>query len=82
MDRRIQAAETYEVVEIVDVVRIPVVLGRVTEVGVVDANLLELLASPTELLVDVVGRDHRAVGEPHLFPIQRYGGRHSLCGHL
>ena len=80
VDRRIQAAEADQVVEVVDVVRVPVVLGCVAEVGVLDADLLELLTAPPQLLVNVVGGYHRAVGEPHLFPVQWYGGRYSFCG--
>ena len=77
-DRRIQAAEADQVVEVVDVVRVPVVLGGVAEVGVLDADLLVLLAAPAQLLVHVVGGDHRAVGEPDLVPVQRDGGGDSF----
>ena len=82
VDRRIEATEADQVVEVVDVVRVPVVLRCMAEVGVLDADLLELLAAPAQLLVDVVGRHHRAVGEPHLVPVQRDRGGHSLLlGH-
>ena len=64
MDGRVEAAEADEVIEVVDVARVPVVLGCVAEVGVLDADLLELLAAPPQLLVDVVGGYHRAVGGP------------------
>ena len=74
VNRRIETAEADEVVEIVDVVRVPVVLGRVAEVGVLDADLLELLTAPPELLVDVVRRHHRAVREPHLVPVEGHRG--------
>ena len=74
MDRRVEATEADQVVEVVDVVRVPVVLGCVAEVGVLDADLLELLTAPPQFLVDIVGGYHGAVGEPHLFPVQRYRG--------
>jgi hypothetical protein len=53
----------------------------VSEVGVLNANLLELLTAPSQFLVDVVGGYHRAVGEPHFFPVQWYRGGFSsmLC---
>jgi hypothetical protein len=47
MDGRVEAAEADEVVEIVDVVRVPVVLGCVAAVGVLNTNLLELFTAPT-----------------------------------
>ena len=60
VDRRIQAAEADEVVEVVDVVRVPVVLGCVAEVGVLDADLLELLTAPpsswSTLFADTIGQ--------------------------
>ena len=68
----IQAAEADQVIEIVDVVRVPVVLGCVAEVGILDADLLVFLATPAQLLVYVVSGNHGAVGEPHLIPVQRY----------
>ncbi len=80
VDRRIQPTESHQVVEVVHVVRVPVVLGRMAEVGVLDAQLLELPAAPAQFLVDVVGRHHRAVREPHLVPIQWNGGG-DLLGH-
>ena len=79
VDRRVEAAHADQVVEVVDVVRVPVVLGRVAEVGVLHADLLELLAAPAQLLVHVVGGHHGAVGEPDLVPVQRHRGAHSLC---
>ena len=79
VDGRVQAAEADQVVEVVDVVRVPVVLVPRAEVGVLHAELLELLTAPAELLVDVVRRDHRAVGEEHLVPVQR-DRRGSLLG--
>ena len=79
VDRRVQAAHADQVVEVVDVVRVPVVLGRVAEVGVLDADLLELLAAPAELLVHVVGGHHGAVGEPDFVPVQRHRGGDSFC---
>ncbi len=81
VDRGIQPAEANEVVEVVDVVRVPVVLGCVAEVGVFNADLLELLAAPSQFLVNVVGGNHWAVGEPHLFPVQWYRGGNSFFGH-
>ena len=74
VDRRVETAEADQVVEVVNVVRVPIVLRRVPEVGVLDADLLELLPAPPKLLVDVVRRDHGAVGEPDLVPAQRDGG--------
>jgi hypothetical protein len=74
MDRGIETAKADQVVEVVDVVRVPVVLGCVAEVSVLDPDLLELLTAPSQFLVDVVGGYHRAVGEPHFFPVQWYGG--------
>jgi hypothetical protein len=50
----------------------------VAEVGVLNADLLELLTAPSQLLVDVVGRHHGTVGEPNLFPIEGYSGRNFL----
>ena len=85
VDRRVQAAEPDQVVQVVDVVRVPVVLLPRAEVGVLHADLLELLPAPAQLLVHVVRRHHRAVGEVHLVPAQRHGGRDPLgcigCGH-
>ncbi len=82
VDRRVEAAEADQVVEVVDVVRVPVVLGGVAEVGVLDADLLVLLTAPAQFLVDVVGGHHGAVGEPHLVPVQRHRRADSLLsGH-
>ena len=82
MDRRIEPPEADQVVEVVDVVGVPVVLRDGAEERVLHAELLELLAAPTELLVDVVGRHHRTVREPHLVPVQRNGcGDSFLHGH-
>ena len=78
-DRGIQAAETDQVIEVVDIVRVEVVLGCGAEVGVLDADLLVLLTAPAQLLVDIVGGYHGAVGEPHLFPVQWYRGGNSFC---
>ena len=74
VDRRVETTEADQVVEVVDVVRVPVVLGCVAEVGILDANLLELLTAPPQFLVNVVCGYHGAIGEPHLFPVQRYRG--------
>ena len=54
MDRGIQSTEADQVIEVVDVVRVPVVLGCVAEVGVFNADLLVLLTAPAQLLVNVV----------------------------
>ena len=60
MDGGIEAAEADQVVEVMDVVRVPVVLGCMAEVGVLDANLLELLTAPpsswSTLLADTMGQ--------------------------
>ena len=72
MNWGIKTTEADQVVQIVYVVRVPVVLWCVAEIGVLDADLLELLTAPPQLLVDIVRGYHGAVGEPHLFPIQRY----------
>ena len=82
MDRGIQSAKADQVVEIVDVVRVPVVLGCVAEVGVLDADLLVLLTAPAQFLVHVIGGYHGAVGEPHLFPVQWYCSGNSFCRHI
>ena len=75
VDRRVQPTEADQVVQVVDVVRIPVVLIAGPEVRVLDAELLELLTTPPQLLVHVVRRNHRAVREVHLVPPQRHRGR-------
>ena len=71
VDRRKRPADTDEVVHVVDVVRVPVVLAAGTQVGVLDADLLQLLLDPTELLVDVARRDEGAVGVIELAPVER-----------
>ena len=73
VDGREQAAEADQVVEVVDVVRVPVVLLAGAEVQVVDADLLVLLLGPAQLLVDVAGGHQRAVGVVHLVPVERHG---------
>ncbi len=73
VDRWEQSAEADEVVEIVDVVRVPVVVGRGAHEGVLHADLLVLLAGPTEFLVDIAGGNQRAIRVPHLFPVERNG---------
>ncbi len=73
VDRREQAAEADEVVEVVDVVGVPVVLSDGAQEGVLDADLLVLLAGPAQLLVDVAGRHQGAVRVVHLVPAQRDG---------
>ena len=85
-DRRVEPAEAEQVVQVVDIVRVPVVLLTGAEVGVIHADLLELLAAPPEFLVDVVRRHHRTVGEEHLVPSQRHRGglprRGRGCAHV
>ena len=56
VDGREAAAIAHQVVEVVDVVRIPVVLGGGAQEFVGDTDLLELFLHPTDLLVDVAGR--------------------------
>ncbi len=70
VDGREEAAEADHVVEVVDVVRVPVVLGLGTEIEVVDAELLVLLLGPAQFLVDVARRDQRAVRVVDLVPVQ------------
>jgi MscS family membrane protein len=70
VDRREQAADAEQVVEVVDVMRVPVVQGGGAEIGVLDADLLELFAHPAERLVDIAGGHDRAVRVPGLFPVQ------------
>jgi hypothetical protein len=54
VDRRVEAAEADQIVEVVDVVRVPVVLRSMPEVRVLDTDLLELLTTPPQFLIDVV----------------------------
>jgi hypothetical protein len=70
LNGREQTPEADEVVEVVDVVRIPVVPANGAEEGVFHADLFELLPGPTEFLVDVAGGHEGAIGVEHLFPIQ------------
>ena len=79
VDRREQAAEADQVVEVVDVVRVPVVLLAGAEVQVLDPDLLVLLLRPAELLVDVGGGDQRAVGVVHLVPAKIHAGERLSC---
>ena len=69
VDGREAAAVAHQVVEVVDVVRVPVVLGGGAQELVRDADLLELFLHPAELLVDVAGGDQRAVGVVELVPV-------------
>ena len=73
LDGRKQTAEADEVVEVVDVVRIPVVLGGGTHVGVLHADLLVLLLGQAQSLVHIGRGNERAVGVIDLFPIQLDG---------
>ena len=72
VDGGVESAEADQVVEVVDVVRVPVVLAAGAEKGVLDANLLVFLAGPTQFLVDVASRYQGTIGVVHLVPIQRY----------
>ena len=83
---RVAAAIAHQVVEIVDVMRVPVVLGGGAKEFVGDANLLELFLHPADLLVDVAGRHQWAVGVVKFIPVHIDGthcftfnchGRHS-----
>ncbi len=74
-DGRKQAAEADQVVQVVDVMRIPVVLTDGTEVGKLHAELLELLPGPTQILIDVSGGYKHAVGVPDLVPVQWSGAQ-------
>ena len=78
VDGREQPAEADQVVEIVDVVRVPVVLPAGPEEGVLDADLLVFLPGPAQFLVDIAGRDQRTIGVVHLVPRQRHGAGHPL----
>ena len=79
VDGREQAAEANQVVEVVDVVRVPVVLLAGAEVQVLDPDLLVLLLGPAELLVDVGGGDQRAVRVVHLVPAKIHAGERLSC---
>ena len=81
VDGREQTAEADEVVQVVDVVRVPVVLTDGAKERVLDADLLVLLPGPTQLLVDVAGRHQRAVRVVHLVPAQRNGAGFLLLSH-
>ena len=65
MDGREQTAEADEVVE---VVRIPVVLSTGAEEPVLDANFLVLLSGPAQFLIDIAGGYERAVGWCNTLP--------------
>jgi hypothetical protein len=54
VDRGVQSTETDEVVEVMNVVRVPVILGGVAEVGILNTDLLELLAAPSKFLINVI----------------------------
>ena len=62
MDGREQTTEADEVVEVVDIVRIPVVLSTGAEEPVLDANFLVLPSGPAQFLIDIAGGYERAVG--------------------
>ena len=74
-DGREQTTEADQVVQVVDVMRVPVVFTDGTHVGILHAELLELLLGPSELLVHVAGGHKHAVGVPDLFPVQ-WSGAH------
>ena len=80
VDRGEQATEADQVVHVVDVVRVPVVLPPGAQEGVLDAELLELLTGPAQLLVDVARRHQGAVGVVDLAPVQGNGA--ALRGHV
>ena len=69
MDGREGPADAEQVVEVMDVMRIPVVLTRGAKVAVFHADLLEFFANPAEFLVNITGRDQRAVGVVKLLPV-------------
>ena len=69
VDSRVAAAKAHQVVEVVDVVRVPVVFDGGTKVLVRHADLLELFLHPAELLIHIAGRDQRTVGVVELFPV-------------
>ena len=73
VDGREQTAEADEVVQVVDVVRIPVVLADGAQEGVLHADLLVLLPGPAQLLVNIAGGHEGTIGVVHLFPIQWNG---------
>ena len=68
MDGREQTAEADEVVEVVDIVRIPVVLSTGAEGPVLDANFLVLLSGPAQFLIHIAGGYERAVGSCNTLP--------------
>jgi hypothetical protein len=86
VDRRVQAAEADQVVEVVDVVRVPVVLAPAEQVGVIDTERREVGPAPGEFLIDVAGRDHAAVGVEDFLPVQLDGAQclalKGRCRHL
>jgi len=71
VDRREQTAEADQVLEVVDVVRIPVVPADGAKIFVLDTELFVFLPGPAQFLVDVAGGHQRAIGVNHLFPVQR-----------
>jgi hypothetical protein len=83
MNGREQTAKADEVVEVMNVVRVPVVLGTATEIKVTDTNLLILFLGPTQFLIDIAGGHEGTVRVVNLVPIQRYGSQflalHSHC---
>ena len=68
MDGREQTAEADEVVEVVDIVRILVVLSTGAEEPVLDANFLVLLSDPAEFLIDIDGGYERAFDRCNTLP--------------
>ena len=62
LDGREQPAEADEVVQVVDVVRVEVVLAGVSEVVVLHADLLVLFPGPTQFLVHIAGGDEWTIG--------------------
>ncbi len=73
VDGRKQTTEADEVVQVVDVVRIPVVFARRSQEGVLHADLLELFPRPAQFLVDIAGGYEWTIRVVHLFPIKLDG---------
>jgi hypothetical protein len=78
MNRRIQATEADQVIQVVYIVVMPVVFRCVAEVSILNSDLFELFPAPAQLLVNVVDGNHGAVGKPYFFPVQWYRGGYSF----
>ena len=55
LDGWIEATEADQVIQVVDVMRVPVILAAAAEIGVINADRLEVRLAPSEFLVDVIG---------------------------